>query len=131
MARHGRGLLPTIPEGRAAQVAHKLRLLSHPERLRILDILRREPECVCHLEAALGRTQPYISQQLAVLRTAGIVVDEKDGLNAYYRVVDEEVLRWLAALLGPVAEVGEEVAAGASSRVAVAGCPCPKCTSGL
>jgi DNA-binding transcriptional ArsR family regulator len=33
------------------RLSEKLKLLAHPERLRILDVLRREPECVCHLEA--------------------------------------------------------------------------------
>jgi ArsR family transcriptional regulator len=105
-----------------ADVARRLRILSHPERLRILDVLRREPECVCHLEAALGRPQPYISQQLGVLRTAGIIADEKDGFNVYYRVIDQEVVEWLAALLGPTESDGER-----TSRECVEGCCCPKC----
>lgn len=122
--------MPPVSEGRAEKVGRKLRLLAHPERLRILDILRREPECVCHLEAALGRTQPYISQQLGVLRTAGIVAQEKDGLNAFYRVVDEEVLRWLSVLLGPALRIADAGYGHGSSRQAVPGCPCPKCSVG-
>ena len=35
------------------------------------DELCGDAECVCHLSALLNKPQPYVSQQLAVLRTAG------------------------------------------------------------
>ena len=38
-----------------ARLAERLRLLAHAERLRILDAVRRDAECVCHLEALLGK----------------------------------------------------------------------------
>lgn len=84
-------------------LAAKIKLLAHPERLKILDVLRRETECVCHLEALLDKPQPYVSQQLRVLREAGVIEDEKVGLNVYYRLVDNQVAHWLAEMLGPVA----------------------------
>ncbi len=107
------------------KLANLLRLIAHPDRLRILAVLRCHPECVCHLSAALDRSQPYISQHLAMLRHAGLVVDEKDGLNVFYRLADEEMARQLTAILtsaaGP-AELGLS-----NTRRAVAGCPCPRC----
>jgi DNA-binding transcriptional ArsR family regulator len=48
--------------------AATLKAIAHPVRLHIVDILRQAPECVCHLSAALTKPQPYISQQLAILR---------------------------------------------------------------
>lgn len=83
-------------------LANRIKLLAHPERLRILDVLRRETECVCHLEAFLDKPQPYVSQQLRVLREAGIIQDEKRGQNVYYRLVDAEIAVWLDQLLGPI-----------------------------
>ena len=100
-----------------------LKLLAHPERLRILDAVRREAECVCHLEALLGKPQPYVSQQLRLLREAGTIGDERQGQNVYYRLVDADVRRWLDALLGPVE--GELAEMAAHKRVIA--CPCPKC----
>jgi len=99
-------------------IADRLKLLAHPERLRILDLLRREPQCVCHLEAWLGKPQPYISQQLRLLRESGIIRDEKDGLNVFYRLIDAEIIAWLELILG---------AATAQITLVIA-CPCPKCS---
>lgn len=105
----------------------RLKVLAHPERLRILDVLRREPECVCHLEALLRKPQPYVSQQLRLLRDAGVIVDEKQGQNVFYRVCDTEVHAWLDVVLGPV--VGGYAALTQHRRVIA--CPCPKCNDAI
>ena len=75
-------------------------MLSHPVRLQILDELRRRQACVCHLQAVTGRPQAYISQQLRLLREAGLVMDEKDGQNVYYRLSDDVVGQLLVQALG-------------------------------
>ena len=102
----------------------RLKLLAHPERLRILDAVRRDSECVCHLEALLGKPQPYVSQQLRLLRDAGIIADEKQGQNVFYRLSDDAVRGWLDAVLGPA--VGEHPAMTLHKRVIA--CVCPKCS---
>jgi len=92
------------------------RALGHPARLQILDELRRAEACVCHLQTVLHRPQSYVSQQLRVLREVGIVSDDKDGLNVYYRLSSPQVERLLFEVLGP---------AGGPTRSA--NCPCPCC----
>ena len=72
--------------------AKLFKVLMHPARLAILDVLRANEACVCHLEAALGYRQAYLSQQLMVLREARIVDDRRDGWNVYYRVSKPGVL---------------------------------------
>ena len=99
------------------QAAQLYSLLSHPARLQILDELRRDEACVCHLQAVLGRPQAYVSQQLRVLREAGVVTDRKDGLLVYYRLDDQRVERLLMEVLG-----------AAKGPTRLAECPCPKCT---
>ena len=64
--------------------AQLFKTLAHPVRLQILEILRHGEACVCHMEALLGRRQPYISQQLMALRDARLVDSHKDGLNVFY-----------------------------------------------
>lgn len=98
--------------------ANLFRLMAHPVRLQILDLLRRDAECVCHLSTVLGKPQPYVSQQLAVLRNAGLIVDQKDGNNVFYQLADARAMRQVAAAFG----AGE-----AAVHTCTAGCPCPKC----
>ncbi len=100
------------------QTSQLFHLLSHPVRLRILDELRRDEACVCHLQAILDRPQAYVSQQLRVLREAKVIVDHKDGLFVYYGLNDQRVEPLLQVLLGPTGE-----------RTTPAMCPCPKCVS--
>ena len=91
-------------------------ILAHRARLRILDELRRGEACVCHLQAALGRPQVYVSQQLRVLREAGVIDSRKDGTFVFYNLTDPLVERLLAEALGP-----------ADQFVPVSGCECPRC----
>mgnify|MGYP005871620155 CR=1 FL=1 len=61
--------------------ADLIKAIGHPVRLEILDILSRGPECVCDLADMLQKRQPYISQQLMVLRDAGLVTTERREKN--------------------------------------------------
>jgi len=98
------------------QTIELFQLLAHPGRLSILDELRRGEACVCHLQAILCRPQPYISQQLRVLREAGVIESYKDGLFVYYRLVNPQVERLLTEALGP-----------AGQPTPTLGCACPRC----
>ncbi len=97
-------------------IAARFQLLSHPGRLHILDELRRAPACVCHLQAVLKRPQVYISQQLRLLREAGVVEARQQGLNTYYHFNQPESLTLLETVCGP-----------AGPRTAPPNCPCPQC----
>ncbi len=95
--------------------------LMHPARLAILEVLREGEECVCHMEATFGFRQAYISQQLMVLRDAGLVEDRRDGLNIYYRVIRPEIFAVLEAM-HQVTGVRPLVPTPALNA-----CPCPHC----
>jgi DNA-binding transcriptional ArsR family regulator len=108
--------------------AQLFRALSHPVRLRILEILARQEACVCHLTEILGQRQPYVSQQLATLREAGLVTDRRDGTLIYYRLADDQ----LASLLGVGRTVvqnleGDGLTFPAVPEEALENCPCPRC----
>lgn len=98
------------------QTAAYFKALAHPVRLQIVDILRAGEECVCHLESALGLRQTYISQQLMILRRAGIVQARKSGLQVYYRLADDITNDVLRLALGP-----------SDHRITLTACPCPQC----
>jgi ArsR family transcriptional regulator len=104
------------------------RALAHPVRLRILDVLAKQEACVCHLTALLGQRQPYVSQQLATLREAGLVADRRDGTLIYYRLADDHLARLLDEGKAVVQDLeGEGVSFPAVSLEALEHCPCPRC----
>jgi len=103
--------------------ANLLKLLTHPVRIAILQILRNDEACVCHIEAALGYRQAYLSQQLAVLREGGLVVDRRDGWNVYYQLKNQNVLTLLDAVKEMVNTQGTKIPSSPLN------CPCPKCTA--
>jgi ArsR family transcriptional regulator len=110
------------------QQATIMKALAHPVRLRILDILRQEEECVCHVTTVLEAQQPYVSKQLGILREAGLVVDRRDGLIVYYRLRDDRPVDAIGAIRDMLSE--EAGSAGGWPPVPsrpVPGCPCPKC----
>lgn len=61
-----------------------LKLLAEPTRLRILALLLREELSVAELQEILDMAQSRISSQLALLRSAELVIDRRDGKRAYY-----------------------------------------------
>lgn len=115
--------------GAYEKLAVMMKALGHPTRLQILEALRDEEACVCHLESVLGQRQAYISQQLARLREVGLVVDRREGMNVYYSLADES--------LGPLLDAARAAAlavAQAEGRALtfpplahITPCPCPKC----
>lgn len=117
-------------DGRLA--ADLFRALGHPIRLEILETLLAEGEvCVCHLESRLGLRQAYLSQHLARLRQAGLVVDRREGLNVFYRPASSAIGRLLEAGERLEASLG---AAGKTRRTphpasnqGKRACPCPRC----
>jgi ArsR family transcriptional regulator len=77
------------------------RALGDETRLRIVSLLAHGELCVCHVEQALGLSQPNASRQLGILKAAGVVDSRRDGTWVYYRLAEQEheaVQRVLAVL---------------------------------
>ena len=106
------------------QQAKLMKALSHPTRLRILDILSGGEACVCHLTAILGQRQPYVSQHLMTLREANLVSDRRDGVIVYYRLAE----RTISEILKQTRElVADGFTFPQNPELPVDRCPCPKC----
>ena len=116
--------------GAYEQLAGIIKALGHPARLHILDVLSRGEACVCHLTTILQRRQPYVSQQLMILRKAGLVRVRRDGPVVYYRLADEHVVRFLEDGRDLLRARGEAGAFPEIPAPPVEGCPCPKCAQG-
>jgi ArsR family transcriptional regulator, arsenate/arsenite/antimonite-responsive transcriptional repressor len=80
----------------AERLAKLLKAVADPARIQLLSIVQASPEgeaCVCDLTEPLGLTQPTVSHHLKVLTEAGILIRERRGTWAYFRLVPE---RWQA-----------------------------------
>lgn len=71
--------------------------LSHPFRIRILELLTAAPELsVAVLQDETGLEASHLSQHLAVLRRHRLVASERRASHVYYRLADERVADLLA-----------------------------------
>jgi DNA-binding transcriptional ArsR family regulator len=77
--------------------ADLFRVLGHPARVRILELLRDGERSVGALQAELGLDSGGTSQHLSALRRIGLVESRREGTSVYYRVGDEHVFDLLEA----------------------------------
>jgi DNA-binding transcriptional ArsR family regulator len=75
--------------------AEFFRVLGHPVRVRILELLRERERSVGDLQAALEIDSSGTSQHLGALRKAGLVEGRKDGTSVFYRVKDPRTFQLL------------------------------------
>jgi ArsR family transcriptional regulator len=71
--------------------AEFFRMLGHPVRIRVLELLGDGPMPVRDLLADIGIEASSLSQQLAVLRRAGIVVSNREGSTVTYELAGPDV----------------------------------------
>jgi DNA-binding transcriptional ArsR family regulator len=71
------------------RVAEHFRVLGEPMRLKILQVVCREPRTVNAIVAAVGATQANVSKHLALLAAAGVLTREKAGQCVYYGMKDQ------------------------------------------
>ena len=60
--------------------------LGHADRLRLLEAVADGERCVCDLVDEVGSSWSTVSRHLLVLKEAGLVEDEKRGLQVFYRL---------------------------------------------
>jgi ArsR family transcriptional regulator len=92
---------PDVDREQAQRMAAVAKALGDPVRLTLIDVLRKHAGkvCVCELVPLFALSQPTISHHLKVLRDAGLVASERQGLWAYYYVIPErlqELTTWLS-----------------------------------
>jgi ArsR family transcriptional regulator, arsenate/arsenite/antimonite-responsive transcriptional repressor len=77
-----------IPD--VSPVSRLFKALGDETRVRIVALLAHGELCVCHIEAALGLTQPNASRHLAILRSAGVVETRREANWVYYRIARQD-----------------------------------------
>ncbi|HVS67678.1 MAG TPA: metalloregulator ArsR/SmtB family transcription factor [Mycobacteriales bacterium] len=98
------------------------KVLGHPARIRVLELLSEQERSVGELAAEVGIETSHLSQQLGVLRRAGVVAARKDGTSVIYSLAAPEVAellavarRVLAVILSGQVDVLKDLEVGAPS----------------
>jgi ArsR family transcriptional regulator len=76
--------------------AELFKALAHPARIRALELLTQRDYSVGELQPLVGIESSHLSQQLGVLRRAGLVTTRKDGSSVIYAIRDPLVAELLA-----------------------------------
>ncbi|MFB7586154.1 ArsR/SmtB family transcription factor [Streptomyces sp. NPDC056169] len=75
--------------------AEFFKTLGHPVRIRVLELLSEREHAVSEMLRDTGVEAAYLSQQLAVLRRANLVVARREGVAVYYTLTSPQVAELL------------------------------------
>jgi len=76
--------------------AEFFKTLGHPARIRVLELLSEREYAVSEMLPEVGIEAAHLSQQLALLRRANLVVSRKEGSTVYYSLTSPHVAELLA-----------------------------------
>jgi DNA-binding transcriptional ArsR family regulator len=79
----------------AKELAEIFKVISHPDRIRIIEELGTEEKDVNTLMSHLDLPGPRVSQHLALLRAHRFVDDRRDGRHHFYRLHQPEIADWI------------------------------------
>ena len=85
------------------KAAEVFRVMSAPMRLRIISALCNGEKNVGELLAEIQTTQPNMSQHLSTLYQAGVLGKRRDGVQIYYRIVNDKVVSLCRAVCVQIA----------------------------
>ncbi len=94
----------------ATSLAHQLKALADPTRLRLLSLIATSPTgelCACVLPAAVDKSQPTVSHHLSQLVQAGVIEREQRGKWAWFRL-NAGCLAAIRSMLGEHADQTSE-----------------------
>jgi ArsR family transcriptional regulator len=67
--------------------AQVMKALAHPTRLFVVDELSRGERCVNELQQMIGSDMSTVSKHLSIMKSAGIITDEKRGNQVFYSLL--------------------------------------------
>lgn len=86
-------------------IAEIFRQLGDGSRLRIFWILCHCEECVVNLSSMVGMSSPAVSHHLKQLRSAGLIVNRREGKEVYYTAADTEQARLLHQMVEELVKI--------------------------
>lgn len=94
--RKGVARMPGLPQPLYQMKADFFKTLGHPVRIRVLELLSQREHAVSEMLAEIGIEAANLSQQLSILRRAGLVTARREGLSVTYELTTPEVAQLLA-----------------------------------
>jgi DNA-binding transcriptional ArsR family regulator len=79
----------------AKELAEIFKLMSHPDRIRLIEELRSGEKDVNTLAEILGLAGPRVSQHLSLLRLNRIVEERRDGRHHFYQLTQPDIAEWV------------------------------------
>ena len=76
--------------------AELFKALAHPARVRVLELLSEGERSVSDMQPIVGIETSHLSQQLGVLRRAGLLTTRKEGSSVIYAISDPQLVELLA-----------------------------------
>ncbi len=80
------------------KAAELFRVMSAPMRLKIISCLCEGEQNVSYLLSKIDTTQPNMSQHLNTLYKAGVLAKQRDGVQIYYRIANEQIVNLCRAV---------------------------------
>lgn len=80
------------------QRAEVIKAIAHPSRLMMLQAMEEGELCVCKLQELVGSDISTVSKHLSILKSAGLVVDRKQGQQVFYSLRIPCLLKFLSCI---------------------------------
>lgn len=88
---------PELSQPISVLKAELFKAMGHPARIRILEVLSEGEHVVGEMQPLVGIEASHLSQQLGILRRAGLVTNRRDGAAVIYRLTDDNIVELLRA----------------------------------
>jgi ArsR family transcriptional regulator len=75
-----------------------LKAMAHPTRMMIIEALSKREHCVCELTDLAGADISTVSKHLALMKSAGLVEDDKRGQMVFYRLTCTCIMDFIACV---------------------------------
>lgn len=90
--------------------ARVIKAMAHPTRLFIVEELSKDERCVCDLTEMVGADVSTVSKHLSLLKSAGIVEDDKRGTQVFYSLKVPCVLNFFTCVESVLESARNELA---------------------
>ncbi|MGC4119291.1 MAG: metalloregulator ArsR/SmtB family transcription factor [Myxococcales bacterium] len=92
--------------------AKVIKAMAHPSRLQMIDALSEGERCVCELQKLVGADMSTVSKHLSLMKSAGLVLDRRQGLQVFYRLRVPCILRFFDCVEAVIQEAAPKAKTG-------------------